>query len=262
MKTRVTCPIATKVSSEPDVLADERTGAVALGDQAAVLVVVNNASRVLSMPFDYWPSSSDPEDEPGTYPYFMPPDHLATKPWKDWTAREAEFFLQWLLRVVPDRLDALFVFFCESRVGTANDVLLRVGLKAEAALKTPEFSRTQHPDESVPADQALKNRGYALGADLGFLVATHLVEVLEGKVEWTIFRKNRRWFPHNHPVLRSRVVDCNFDMIWCALTGCFGILDGTHTGRFWADLFAVWHNLLLYNDTRGLSLNPADRKLE
>jgi hypothetical protein len=150
-------------------------------------------------------------------------------------------------------MEAMFAFFQAQRVGEPDNILRQIGARAEAALGNNEFTVIRD------ANRLLTNRGYALGADLGFLVASLLAESLGDKVEWAIFRKNKRWFPHNHPVLRSRAVDCQFDMIMCSLNGCYGIIAGSDDGRFWADLFAVWRNMLLYNDTRGLSMNPAER---
>jgi hypothetical protein len=213
------------------------------------------------MPFDQWPPAGKPEDEPGRYPHFVPPEHLAVKRWKDWTAGEADFFLRWLLKAIPSRLDALFAYFGVERARTARRTLLEIGKKVQVALRTPEFSHWPFPNRGAIDDRALTNRGYALGADLGFLVATYLSEKLKGKVEWAIFRKTRRWAAHNHPVLRSQIVDFEFDMIACGLTGCFGILAGSHDYRFWADLVGVWHNLLLFKDAKGRSVARIDRPL-
>lgn len=129
------------------------------------------------------------------YPLFIPPGELSEKIPKQWNSKEAEQYFNWLLSIIEERTNNLLDYFEEKNNGDFSTILGNMGIKEVKELSKKEFAVIT---ETGPK---LINRGYALAADMGLLVARFLLESCEGKVSWSIVKKPKNDMSCQLPVL-------------------------------------------------------------
>ncbi|MEZ5948746.1 MAG: hypothetical protein R3C12_05900 [Planctomycetaceae bacterium] len=72
---------------------------------------------------------------PKDYPLFIPPKGFAETTPKEWTKREADAYMRWLMDTVEGRVSALLSYLGEETCYDPEDLLLRVGKKVEILLR-------------------------------------------------------------------------------------------------------------------------------
>jgi hypothetical protein len=163
------------------------------------------------------------------YPHFIPPDELLSSEPRCWTKKQADAYFEWLMSVKEQRVEALLDFLGETvSHNKVEEALAVLGRKAADALKTGKFSSKDN----------LTNRGYALAADMGLLVAGLLVEA-NASIQWTILRKPKSDLFYNLPVLSGFGV-VTLNPIGGSIAEAFGILRGDRTGEIWQEIYCFW----------------------
>jgi hypothetical protein len=168
------------------------------------------------------------------YPLFVPPAPLAEKSPRKWSSKEARFYFDWLLTVLPQRTDAVLARFGEKIDEEYEDILARIGEKFALALSQSEFS-TRTPD-----GPKLTNQGYALAADMGLLVARFLLEECGEKIHWETLRKPKREMAYNLPVLIG--FDIYLEPVGGTIAEAYAILRGTRSGDILKKMFTFWRS--------------------
>lgn len=165
------------------------------------------------------------------YPLFLPPHGLASKIPKDWTAKEAQTYFEWLVQVSENRINDLLIYFGEDAVGSPLDVLSRLGEKVTNTLHANEFS-TNH-ESSNPN---LTNKGYALAADMGLLLAKLILSNCP-EVTWNIVNKPRNDIDYHKPVLIN-IGRETLEPIGLSISVALGVLRGTKTYEAWKNVYS------------------------
>lgn len=186
-----------------------------------------------------------PSTEP--YPLFIPPAPLHPKDRREWSPKEAQAYYDWLLSILKERTDSLLTYFGE-QLGEPEETLMRMGEKVAAALRTQEFFEHSEGEPILLKQKhvvvteggpTLTNRGYALAADMGLLVARLLLEACGSKLRWEILKKPKREFSFNLPVL------VGFDKLFLEpVGGCIteaqAVLRGQEGPDVWKRTFVFW----------------------
>lgn len=171
-----------------------------------------------------------------TYPLFVPPPELSSTAPKDWSAKQAHRYLQWLTGVLEERTNQLLMYTAESypeRIDEVEPLLARVGAKAVDTLRAPDFST------SAQTGPQLTDRGYALAADLGLLVARLLLDHSNGSEKWAVLRRPKSDVFYNHPVLVGfRPVP--LEPIGGSVAEANAVLRGTRNADAWQKIFSHW----------------------
>ena len=167
------------------------------------------------------------------YPLFAPPAHLSAKGRKNWTAREAKEYRDWLLGVFDDRIKSLITRLGVPFGDTPTEHLLSVGERAKTLLLGAPFS------EESPGGRKLTNLGYALAADLGLLVAKYLLDRAGDVLRWEIIRKPKSELSYNLPVLEG--FGFNYlDPIGGSTAEASAVLRGQRGADAWQRIYEFW----------------------
>lgn len=167
-----------------------------------------------------------------TYPFFSPPEHLAGKDSSQWSLQEAREYKDWVLRVLNERVDFLLRYIQAPRTIDKVLYLQHVGLKVEKLLLTDDFS------ERSEEGRELSNRGYALAADMGLLVAQYLFEEHPNALKWKVVRGAKRDISYNSPGIYSFATPMKYlDPIFVSINIAHAIVGGFGDANDWAKLF-------------------------
>lgn len=172
-----------------------------------------------------------------SYPLFVPPSGLSAAVPKEWSATQADEYMRWLTSVLEPRSDAILARVGESLPQQADDVeqlLLRVGAKAQEMLRQPDFS------ESTPHGHKLTDRGFALAADLGLLVARLLLKFGNGSEQWTVLRRPKTDAFYNHPVITG-LRSVPLEPVGGSIAEAHAVLRGARSADAWQKIFSYWH---------------------
>jgi hypothetical protein len=138
---------------------------------------------------------------------FVPPQVLAGRTPKAWKPKEAQLYFDWLIATMDERVANLLAFFGEQMGDSAEELLERLGHKAVEIIIDPEYSEERIDTWKaftergmVVKRKTLTNRGYALGADFGLLIARLLIS-RHSTLEWTMTRKPKSDADYHQPVL-------------------------------------------------------------
>lgn len=165
----------------------------------------------------------------GDYPHFIPPDELSSSEPRCWAKKQADSYFKWLMSVKEQRVEALLRFLGETMPHhEVEEALAALGHKAAKALKADKDS----------SKDKLTNRGYALAADMGLLVAALLVEA-STSIQWTILRKPKSDLSYNLPVLTGFGA-VTLDPIGGSIAEAFAIMRGDRTGGIWQEIYCFW----------------------
>jgi hypothetical protein len=167
------------------------------------------------------------------YPLFMPPDHLAVKGRERWNAKEANEYRQWMLGVQNARVEALKKLLGVPSEGSFSDRLMMAGEEVAKILQDAPFS------EESPVGRRLTNRGYAISADMGLLVASYLIERLNGKIRWEVIRKPKTELSYNLPVLMG-FSSTYLDPVGGSIAEAQALLRGQRGGDAWRRIYEYW----------------------
>jgi hypothetical protein len=180
------------------------------------------------------------------YPAFVPPDALAVTPPMAWRAVDADRYLAWFVRQVDLRTDRLLSSLGESfDPDMVEHILLRVGNEVRACIGLGGFLRQDKNGRSV-----LTNAGYALGADIGLLVARSVVAKVGRVATWQVLRRPRSALSFNLPVLQG--CGLPLDPIAAGIAIVYRINDGTSDATA---LVKAFHQLSAKPSTADRSVN-------
>jgi hypothetical protein len=174
------------------------------------------------------------------YPLFLPPKHLATRQPYEWSRAEADEYRLWLTSSIDERVATLLKFLGLStvlRTEDAGEFLSSVGCKASEILMEDDFS------EEGARGRRLTNRGYALAADIGLLVASILLKVCKD-IHWTTLRKPKSELSYNLPVLVG-FMNNYLDPVGGSTAEASAILRGHRDADAWRNMLVFWRNLAL-----------------
>lgn len=165
------------------------------------------------------------------YPLFLPPDDLAKTPAKEWTAREAKAYLDWMLDCLNERVEDFLQYLDEPSDQSCEPLLKRVGEKLGSTLQHSEFYI-----ETLEG-RRLSNAGYAIAADAGLLVGQCLIAKGNGKIHWEILRKPKSALSFNLPVLMGFTSKIEFDPIQASIAQASGVIRDTAKKDRWLMLY-------------------------
>jgi hypothetical protein len=165
------------------------------------------------------------------YPLFIPPGRLGEVTPSEWSRSEVSDYAVWLQSVMTARIRGLLGYFGAVEDSTPGSLLDALGASVAAALLREPFSE----------DRRLTNRGYALAADMGLLLAAALLD-LHPTLRWDVVRKPKSDVSYNLPVLVGFGA-AQFDPIQISTTQAFGILRGSKDGTTWKVLHERWSDL-------------------
>jgi len=168
------------------------------------------------------------------YPLFVPPEHLAAKGRKNWSAEEAQKYKEWLLGVLDERIDAMMLLLEEPEQPNPVEHLKAIGLKAATFLVDAPFS------EDLPRGRRLTNEGYALAADIGLLVARYLLRDAPKKLQWKVLRKPKSELAYNLPVLVGFLSKNYLEPVGGSIAEACGVLRGSGEGNIWSRSYQHW----------------------
>ena len=154
----------------------------------------------------------------------------------DWSPEEAEQFYQWLMENLSRRIDHLLAFLNEEIPSCHKDweeFLVRLGLKYASRLRTTPLS------QNINGRLQLTNRGTALAADSGLLVAHLLIHVPGSHVRWEVLRDPGA-FGHNHPVLRGFVQNLYLDPVGGSVYAARALVNGKKSPDLLKQAFVFW----------------------
>lgn len=174
------------------------------------------------------------------YPLFIPPGILGTKNKREWTAKEAKAYFQWLMESAPSRIQKLLEYFDEPSDHDHERLLLNLGRKAAEVVHLEEFS------VQTATGRELTNRGYALAADIGLLIGKMLLDRSNNKLSWIIVKKPKSHISFNFPVITgfrvTGVCVVNLDPILASTSQLSGLLDGSRGVDVWLGIYDYWKN--------------------
>lgn len=174
------------------------------------------------------------------YPLFIPPGILDTKKSREWTAKEAKAYFQWVMECAPSRIQKLLEYFDEASGKDRERTLLNLGKKIAEVLPLEEFS------VQTASGRDLTDRGYALAADIGLLIGKMLIDQPGNKLKWITIKKPKSHISFNMPALTgfrvTGVCPENLDPIQASVAQLFGLLDGTRGVDAWLGIYDYWKN--------------------
>lgn len=172
---------------------------------------------------------------PPEYPLFLPPPELASRTPREWTRAEAEANLEWLKANLDARVGKLLDYLGEGDLGLTADALAHLGSRIAEELHNAQFSTESHDHVD------LTNRGYALAADSGLLVAKMLIRDCNGLVQWDIVWAPKDDMSFQRPVLTG-FGRLHLDPIAGSIGEAFGVLRGKRAGDAWAKIYQFWRS--------------------
>ena len=166
------------------------------------------------------------------YPLFVPPETLAKKGRENWSGDEANQYRDWLIGVLPNRVNELTNRLEEPLGSPPPEHLLRLGTKISQILGNAPFS------EGGPVGRRLTNQGYAIAADVGLLVADYLLKEHAGKLRWEIMKKPKE-LSYNLPVLQG--FSGNYlDPVGGSTAEAAAVLRGKRGPDTWKRIYEFW----------------------
>lgn len=167
------------------------------------------------------------------YPLLVPPEHLAKKGARDWSANEAIEYKEWLLGCLDERVQTLTVMLDERAGPTPSAHLSALGYKIAVLIKNAPFS------EEGECGNKLTNQGYALAADMGLLVAKYLLSAFPNKLRWETLRKPKAELSYNLPVLKG-FSSTYLDPIGGSTAEASAVLRGKRGPDTWKRMYEDW----------------------
>uniref|UniRef100_UPI00402BD281 hypothetical protein n=1 Tax=Methylomonas sp. PHL2-19 TaxID=3438878 RepID=UPI00402BD281 len=164
------------------------------------------------------------------YPVFAPPIELAEKQPREWSKAEAEAYFKWFLANFDSRVNGVLDFLKLNDQDPPNILLFNAQEKLEELLLNEQFVT------SLPAGRKLTNKGYAVAADLGLLVARLLLEHGQGKVAWNILKKPKTDQSYNLPILIG-FGEIHFDPIAWSIGDASWLAQGNKKHGAWVKGF-------------------------
>jgi hypothetical protein len=171
-----------------------------------------------------------------SYPLFVPPDEFALKTSRSWTPAEAHGYLDWLLSVIQERTDFVLDYFSRPASGAPAEILSAVGERLVVALPDPLFT-----EREGGAFRGLTDRGYALAADLGLLVARLILGQYGDYVVWQVGDGQKDLIYYNRPVL-SGVMKIPVDPIGASISMALSTQKGRRGSEAWLELYRAIEN--------------------
>lgn len=167
------------------------------------------------------------------YPIFAPPLDLASKQPREWSKSEADAYGHWFFSNVENRVNGLTAYFELDRAEQPGTLLTKAQQKLEPLLSNEEFA------VELSTGRRLTNRGYAIAADLGLLVAQLLILHGQGKITWEILRKPKTDQSFNLPVLTG-FGDLHLDPVAGSIGDAAWIAKGHKKPEAWRKNFDFW----------------------
>lgn len=164
------------------------------------------------------------------YKLFIPPEHLSKKGRENWNKKEAEEYKEWLISVIDDRISDLLNYFNEQENTNIQEFLTQLGKKVSNKLKDSDFS------EDIGNRKKLTNKGYALAADMGLLIAKWLLRDYGDKLTWTIIRKPKSEMSYNLPVLEIKGFDY-YEPVGVSIADATSIINNNKDYDAWLKVY-------------------------
>lgn len=165
------------------------------------------------------------------YPHFVPPALLASRTPREWSGKEASEYAKWFLAEMPSRVERLLAFLdLEAGQATAEVLLDLAGERVAERLKLPLFSSTTN------GRVELTDRGYALAAGMGMLVAQLIVSKLGEKARWEVLRKPRSASAFHLPVLFT-TSPTFLEPVGASIGQAHGVLRGDRASSIWREMY-------------------------
>lgn len=168
------------------------------------------------------------------YPLFVPPEHLAAKPHRQWTKKEATEYFNWLTKSQSVRVASLLCYLGLEERRRDRDLLLEAGRQLAARVGFHPFSF-----ETDNGSRALTNEGYAIAGDMGLLLAEVLIDAVGGAVAWELLRTPKSDMSYNTPVLTG-FGKMHLDPVGGSIGEARGILMGVRGPGAWVKTFDAW----------------------
>ena len=165
------------------------------------------------------------------YPLFTPPAPLFEKSHFEWTLKEARAYFDWFLQQLEPRTGFLLQYLDEQDQSNAPALLSGVGEKVAALVRQEPFSTP------AGARRELTNRGYALAADTGLLLARSVLRD-NPAARWEILRKPKREMSFHLPVLVG-VGPVHVDPIGATVANFHAMLRGEKGPSFLPNGYAL-----------------------
>lgn len=169
------------------------------------------------------------------YPLFIPPLELCSKDSREWNLQEARQYKDWQLASIDERVSFLLKFLNipERDNQGVEEFLSEVGNKVAQYLQQKEFSKCDSEE------QDLTNKGYALAADMGLLLAKLLLEECRDKIRWRVLRRPKSHASYNLPVLEGFKLN-PLEPVGGSIAEAYGILRKNKDGNIWRDSYVYW----------------------
>lgn len=168
------------------------------------------------------------------YPFFAPPDHLASKVSHERTPQEAREYFNWFMENRHTRIANFLQYFGENSSECRNWDLKRIGASVAKALYRDPFS------EWKDGQRILTNRGYALAADFGLLIAD-MIQSECSSVQWSLM-KRKKDASYNLPVLTG-FGKVHLDPVGGSIAEAQALLRGDRDACTWWKIFDHWTKL-------------------
>jgi len=164
------------------------------------------------------------------YIFFIPPLEIAEKKPKEWTAKEARLYFDWLMSVKDDRVDYLLT--CLDEVLTDNSLvdIERIGKKVTKLLFEPPFSDRENDVSTIT------NKGLALVADMALLISQLVIKDCP-QITWKIVKRPKTNGAYNLPALFEIPLIKHIEMIGAAITNAKAILRNEKTFSTWVKMY-------------------------
>lgn len=169
------------------------------------------------------------------YPLFLPPEELAQKGRMNWSAPEADSYLQWMVGSLDSRTKQFLLYLGDLREASPETLLDQVGVRLAELLPQPQFSH------GAPAKPELTNEGQALVCDAGLLVAQLLLKACP-KLCWNVVRRPKTDVSYNLPVLTGFGGRMTLDPVGGAIAESYALLRGQRKSDVWRRIFEFWRD--------------------
>lgn len=167
------------------------------------------------------------------YPLFLPPQELAVKTPREWDILEAEKYYSWLTSIIDERVNNLLGYFNERFSENYENLLKSLGEKVVPILFKQEFSSI------INGKPKLSDKGYALAADMGLLIAKMLLNRFSPKVKWEIVKKPKNDASFHLPVLTG-FGNIFLEPVGGSIAEAYGILRNQRESDIWQKIFVTW----------------------
>ncbi len=166
-----------------------------------------------------------------TYPAFIPPHQLSMVSHRQWTSTESKLYLDWLLSVWQQRIEA-FLSFVEVETQSVSQ-LQTIDERVLNALSKAEFRI------AVSTGYHLSESGRSISADFGLCFASLLIAASHNTIQWDIVRKPKTDVSYNLPVLVG-FGPIHLDPIRSSISHYNWIIAGNPPKNSWKQAFDFW----------------------